>query len=168
MNKIIRLLLIILLAAPLAASAGEHDHDGSRGKGKPRMERKEWMKKMQEYKHAYLAKELDLSEKQAEDFFKVYDARDKERFEVEERVRKITRQVRRKGAEATDEELDEAMKAQRELNRTLLEIDEKYDPSFRKLLTKRQLVRLPDVERDFYRSLMDHRRECPPPPEPKE
>lgn len=155
--KIIRLFLIMMLLMP-AASAGAQAQ-----KREQRRDRTEWMQKMKEFKHAYLVRELDLSEKQSEDFFKVYDAREEERFEAERRVRRLEREIARKGQEATEEELDRCITEQHRLNRTLADIDAKYESTLRKVLTKRQLVRLPHIERDFQRKLMEQRRECRPP-----
>lgn len=140
---------------------------GKGAKGKHQGDRKEWMQKMKEYKHAYLIKELDLSEKQAVDFFKAYDAREQERFDAESKVRKLERAIEKKGDKATDEELDECIAAQYQLNKDMVKLDEKYKKTFRKLLTKRQLYKLPHAEREFQRTLMEKRKDCPPPPPQK-
>lgn len=161
MNRLLRLCLIVMLMAPIAkAGAQELKHERKR-------DRQEWFQKMKEFKHAYLIKELDLSKKQAEDFFQVYDAMEKERFDAERKVREMERKIIKAGAGATDEEIDQCIAEQYKLNRTMADIDARYESSFRKMLTRRQLMKLPHVEREFQRVLIDCRKDSrPPKPQP--
>lgn len=163
MNKIIKicLLLLVLLPATNAAAQGQRN-------GKHQGNRQEWMQKMKEFKHSYLVKELDLSEKQAEEFFRTYDAKEKERFDAEKKVRDLERTIKTKGKDAADAELDDCIAAQFQLSKTLADIDSKYEHAFRAVLTKRQLFKLPHVEREFQRLLMEKRNDCPPPPPHKQ
>lgn len=163
MKKVLRIFVMLMLLMPLTAMA-QPKGKGPKGKGN----RTEWMQKMKEFKHSFLIKELDLSEKQAADFFRVYDAREKERFEAEGKLRRLERTVAEKGDKATDAELDEVIEAQSKFQSTMANIDAKYEPQFRKLLSKRQLSKLPHAEREFQRMLMDKRNDCPPPPQPKQ
>lgn len=161
MNKLLKIFLMMMLLAPISAVAQPKGKNGGKGN------RKEWMQKMKEFKHSYLIKELDLSEQQAADFFKAYDAREKERFDAEGKVRKLERAINEKGDKATDAELDACINAQYQFHKDMQDIEQKYEKTFRKLLTKRQLCKLPHAEREFQRILMDKRKDCPPPPHQK-
>ncbi len=156
--KILRLLLVMLVMLPSVASAkGKKSHGPADG------DRKEWMQKMKEFKHSFLVGELDLSERQSEEFFKLYDEMERERFEVDHRVRELQKAVLKKDANPTDRQLDECITAQYGMLQAMADIDRKYEPEFRKILSKRQLCKLPQAEREFQRKLMESRRDCPPP-----
>lgn len=156
--RVIRLFLVMLAMLPLAVSA-----KGKRADGRPDGDRKEWMQKMKEFKHSFLISELDLSERQSEEFFKLYDEMENERFAVERRVRSLRKEVMKKDANPTDKQLDECIAAQYEMHQLMADIDRKYEPEFRKILSKRQLCKLPHAEQEFQRKLMESRRDCPPP-----
>lgn len=158
------LLLIICMSLSLGDIAAQQPRRGNHGEHKP--DKTEWLRKMKAFKHDFLARELDLAPKQRDEFFKLYDAKEEARFNAEKQVRKMERQILKKGENATDEECDCCIKAQYELNEKLAEIEKKYESAMRKILSKRQLVRLPHAERKFQRRLMEGRKDCPHPPKP--
>lgn len=161
MKKLLNVCLLLMMVLSASAQGQGPRKGGGKHQGD---NRQEWMQKMKEFKHSYLVKELDLSEKQAEDFFKSYDAKEKERFDAERKVRELERTVSQKGNEATEAELEACIEAQYQLSKTMADIDAKYEKDFRAALTKRQLCKLPHVEREFQRMLMEKRNDCPPPP----
>lgn len=153
MKKLTKILLIAALLLPLGTYA--------QGPKTPKNgERKEWMKKLQALKHDYLVKELDLTEAQRDEFFRVYDAKEAERMAAEQKVRQAERNVRKKAEAATDADYDAAINAQYRLNSEIAEIEAKYEAGFRKILTRRQLFKLRGAEHGFQRKLME---QCPPP-----
>ena len=153
MKKLTVILLAILTLLPAGALA-----QGNKGPSKS--ERKEWMKKLRALKHDFLTKELDLTENQRDEFFELYDAKEAERTAAEQKVRQAERSVRSKGDAATDADYDAAIKAQYRLNSEIASIESKFEASFRKVLTKRQLYKLRGTEHAFQRKLME---QCPPP-----
>lgn len=161
MMKYLKILLLAVIMMPLSAMADKPKEKP--GKGKHR-ERTEWFRKMKEVKHNYLAKELDLTDKQKNEFFKLYDAKESERFAAESKVRKLEKELKKKGDAATEADFDTAIAAQYRLNREIADIESKYEKPFRQILTKRQLFKLPRAERGFQHKLMDKRKDCPPPP----
>lgn len=161
--KYLRILLIAILLMPLNVLADKPKHAK---KGKKR-DKTEWLQKMHEVKHKHLVKELDLTDKQQEEFFKLYDAKESERHAVESNVRNLEKQIKQKGDAATEQELDAAITAQYQLNHDIARIEAKYEKAFRKVLTNRQLFNLRAAERGFRRKLMQHRHDCPPQPRPR-
>lgn len=161
--KLARLLVIAILMLPLTeVSAQQRGKDN--GNPPPRPEKKEWLRKMKEFKNEFMARELDLTPEQKGEFFRVYGAMEEERFEAEKSVRKLEQELEAKGTSATDEEYDRCIAAHYELNEKMVAIDKKYEASLRKILTKRQLMLLPHVERNFQRHLMEQRQEHSPQP----
>ncbi|MBD5179552.1 MAG: hypothetical protein HDT00_07685 [Bacteroidales bacterium] len=153
MKKLARILLIAAMLLPVGAYAQEP-------KGPKNGERKEWMKKLRALKHDYMIKELDLTEAQRAEFFKAYDAKEAERMAAEQKVRMAERNVRKKADAATDADYDAAISAQYRLGSEIAEIEAKYEPALRKVLTRRQMFKLRGAEFGFQRKLME---QCPPP-----
>lgn len=147
MKRYFKILLIIMLLAPLSAAADKPN-------GKKENARTEWFRKLKEAKHNFFLKELDLTEAQRAEFFRLYDAKENERHDAERRVRSLEKVIKDKGAAATDEDYDRAIKAQYQLNHDLASIESKYEAEFRKVLTKHQLYKLRFAEFGFQRKLM--------------
>lgn len=147
--KYIKILLLLAILSPLNILADKPE-DGP----KKNHERTEWFRKLKEAKHNYLTKELDLTEAQQDDFFRLYDAKERERHAAERKVRTLEKEVKRKGDSATDEDYNRAIAAQYESNHEMARIESKYEQEFRKVLTKRQLFKLRRAEFGFQRKLM--------------
>lgn len=118
---------------------------------------KQWMKQMKKYKHDFLARELKLTAEQRESFFALYDKMEDEKWQLGRDVRRMERDVNKKGDEATDLELEKAADAAMELSGKQYEVERRYYQEFKKVLTKRQLFKLSGAERKFQKSLIDHR-----------
>lgn len=138
--------LFALLAMAVTATAQRSD-----------AERQQWMAEMQQYKHDFLTRELELTDAQKDEFFTVYDKMDFEMREAEAQVRQLERLVRRKGDAATDEELGTATDAAFALPARQYDITMKYLPQLKTVLTPRQLFKLKGAERRFTQELMEHR-----------
>lgn len=149
--------LLLMSVCILPASAQKKDQK--------RPARKEWMAKMREVKHDFMAKELQLTDAQKAQFFEVYDKCEDARHEVEREAREKEKAIEKKGDAATDAELDAIINDQFTMEERLGKVDRQYLPQFRKVLTRRQLAKLKHAERKFMRKLMDKKNEnCPPPP----
>lgn len=147
--KHLQILLLLLILSPINALA-----DKQNGKPRKDRDRTEWFRKLKETKHNYLIKELDLTDSQRDEFFRLYDEKEAERHNAEQKVRNLEKEIKRKGAAATEQDYDKAISAQYELNHTLAKIESKYEAKFRKILTKRQLYKLRFAEFGFNRKLM--------------
>lgn len=121
-------------------------------------QREKYVAEIRQYKHEYLAKELELTREQQREFFPVYD-------EMEDRMMKLngeTRDLERRTldkANASETELSAA--AQAVFSQRLKEgqIEMTYFEKFSKILNNRQILRLKNTERKFTQRLMkQHRR----------
>lgn len=155
--KFLALVIAVVIGVmPVAAQKKQH--------GQQRPDKKEWMAKMREAKHNFLAKELQLTDAQKKEFFAIYDKNEDARRKVEIESRQYERAVEQKGDAATDAELDAVINDQFSLEERLSKVDQESLPQMRKVLTRRQLARLKHAERKFNRTLMEHRNaNCPPP-----
>lgn len=147
--KYFKIVILLAILSPLNMLA-----DKTKDGPKKNHERTEWFRKLKEAKHNYLTKELDLTEAQQENFFLLYDAKERERHAAERKVRTLEKEVRRKGDSATDEDYNRAIAAQYESNHEMARIESKYEKEFRKVLTKRQLFKLRRAEFGFQHKLM--------------
>ncbi len=125
-------------------------------------DRKEWMAKMREVKHDFIAKELQLTDAQKKDFFEVYDKWQAARHGVEQDARQREKAVEEKGDAATDAELDAVIADQFAVEERLSKVDKEYLPQLRKTLTRRQLSKMKHAERKFLRKLMDKHNDSAP------
>ncbi|MCM1052268.1 MAG: hypothetical protein NC349_09925 [Paenibacillus sp.] len=144
MVKKIILIMIALMLLPIALLAQ---------KPSPR-EREAWMKEMQQVKNEYIARKLELSDEQKTKFLPLYNRMDEEMRQVAEQAMRMERDVRKKGAQATDLEYEKAAEAQFELKGKENRIELKYFKDFKTMLTPHQLFKLKKAERDFSRELM--------------
>lgn len=115
----------------------------------------QWVKEVRDYKHAFLAKELGLSREQQPKFFKVYDAMDDEIARVNSETRKLERRISEMPpTDVTDLEYDMATEALFNQRSKESEIELRYLPEFKEILTKKQLFELKNAERKFSMNMM--------------
>lgn len=121
-------------------------------------QREKYVAEIRQYKHEYLAKELELTREQQREFFPVYD-------EMEDRMMKLngeTRDLERRTLDkANASETELAAAAQAVFSQRLKEgqIEMTYFEKFSKILNNRQILRLKNTERKFTQRLMkQHRR----------
>lgn len=115
--------------------------------------RREWMKEMREYKHKFLKQELKLTRDQEAPFFKAYDQMDDELIRIGEETRALERKAL-KNSDASDTELESAARTIYEQKKKEGEVELRYFEEFGKILTKKQLVRIKEVERRMNRALL--------------
>lgn len=154
--RLLKIFLLALFLCPLTALA---DKPKNAPKDK---DKTEWFRKLKEFKHNYLTKELDLTDAQKTEFFKLYDAKEQERFDAEHKVRTLERDIKKKGDAATDNDYSCAIAAQYQLNHELAKIESRYETEFRKILSMRQLYKLRHAEFGFQRKLMKQHNPRPP------
>lgn len=115
----------------------------------------QWVKETRDFKHAFLAKELNLSREQQPKFFKVYDAMEDEMARVNSETRKVERRILDASeGEVADLEYDMATEALFNQRAKESEIELRYLPEFKEILTKKQLFELKNVERKFSMTMM--------------
>jgi Spy/CpxP family protein refolding chaperone len=142
MRKSTITLLIILLTATVAMAVQKDNGD-----------KKQWLKEMREYKHSFLAKDLELSRDQQNKFFPIYDKMDDELMKVNGETRDLEQKVA-DSDKPSDLEYDMAIQAIFDLKGKEAEIEGRYLDQFREILTKRQLFQLKNSERKFSMQMM--------------
>ena len=143
-----RILIILILAVGLlqAQEACAHRPDD---KG-----RKEWFREMRQYKHDFLAKELNLTKEQQEKFFPIYDEMEGSIFRINKEARDMERKVCDAKGSASDLEYEKATEALYEIKGKEAAVEMQYLPKFKTILTPKQLFLLKGAEQKFMRELM--------------
>lgn len=118
------------------------------------VDKKKWLKEIQEYKHEFLIKELDLTKEQQEKFLPMYDEMDCKIRQVNDQARDYQRKVRQMKDNATELEYEKAAEAQFEVRSKEGEIEKAYFSKFKTVLTPKQLFRLKHAEWKFTKELM--------------
>lgn len=149
-QRLITLLIAILTigtALPLAAREKPTDE-----------QRRKWMAEMQEYKKEYIVKTLQLTDAQKARFIPLYDSMNKEIRQLQNNARQAERNVRKKGAKATDAEYKAAADLMFKLRSGEGAIEQKYYKQFKAILNAQQLYELKPAEDKFVREMMKHHR----------
>ena len=136
--------LVILCMTGTFAQQRPAPRPGPRpGMAKPRME----MERLESAKIGFLTQKLDLSPREAEKFWPVYNQYQKElKALAKERMaeRKAEQQV------SADERLNEQM----EMESRMLEIRKKYTREFSKVISSEKVLHLYEAEKEFRRELI--------------
>lgn len=148
-TRIITTLILLAAIAWGASGRAQRDEDDQYS---------EWIKGVREYKHKYLAKELDLSRDQQRKFFALYDQMEDEAVQLNNEVREMEERIYRQGDEATDADLDAATQAIFNLKTREGAIELNYLPKFKEILTKQQLFKLKGAERKVMREMIKYHR----------
>lgn len=131
---------------------------GTYAQGPAPKDHKDWEKVMaeiQNYKHEFLSKELELTKEQQRDFFPVYDKMDEELRQLGDETRRMEHKVR-KSKEASDTEIEAAAAAVYSLKQREGLVEMKYYDSIKSILTPKQMLELKGAERKFTQKLMQH------------
>lgn len=152
MNNSLRIKLLTVLAAISCACSlyAQTDYGENRD---------QWFKEVREYKHRYLAKELELSREQEQKFFPIYDKMEDDIAKLNNETRALERRISER-SDVTDLEYDQATDALLEQKNKEYQIETEAFDKYETVLTKEQLFRLKGVERMFTREVMKfhHRR----------
>lgn len=149
--KIYRVLSVLLAITFVTQAFAQHNHLSD-------ADRTKWLSEIREYKHSFIANELELTREQQRDFFPLYDSMEDEI----ERVNAETRAIETRLAvdeDASDLELENGARTVFEQKRAEGQIEMTYFDKFREILTPRQLIKLKNSERRFTQQLVQkHRR----------
>lgn len=125
-------------------------------KGQEDTDKVKFIKEFREYKHRFLAKQLDLTKEQEAAFFEEYDKMEAETDKVAAETRELERKIAESTDDVSDLEYDTATDAIFELKIKEGEIEKSYLDKFRSILTKKQLFLLKSAERNFNKELVQH------------
>ncbi len=118
-------------------------------------EREEGLKNMREFSHKYFRKHLQLSRDQETKFFQIYDQMSDELLRVGAETRALERKITN-DPQATDIEMESAARSLFEQKKREADIELKYFDELKEVLTKRQLLKFKEVERDMKAELLKH------------
>ncbi|MBP9688688.1 MAG: hypothetical protein KBE91_03690 [Bacteroidia bacterium] len=132
-----KLLFIILLSLNLSAFA-QHDMEENEGKNE----------KIEALKIGFITEKLELSTKEAELFWPIYN-----KFNAEVRsIRKSQRTIAKKFksiAKPTELESDKFISEQLQLKQAELDVAKKYIPEFKKVISATKVAKLLNIEHEF-------------------
>ena len=120
-------------------------------------DRERYITEIRQYKHDFLARELDMSRDQQRDFFPVYDEMEDEVMRLNTEARDMERKIEADDS-ASDLEVEAVAAALYSQKQKEGEIEMKYYDKFKDILSPRQLIRLKNAERKFTQSLVRHHR----------
>lgn len=116
-------------------------------------ERKKFRAEMRNYKHEFLARELELTKEQQNEFFPIYDEMTDEVDRIGSETRRLEREVA-SSSDASDVEIEAAARASYSQKYAEGEVEQRYFDRFRQVLKPRQLLKLRAAERKFMQKLM--------------
>ena len=148
---ILSLVLTIFVASPCVMA----QRNGQRVPSEN--QRQEYLENLRNYKHDFFKKDLNLTREQENSFFRAYDQMDEELLKIGDETRALERKISN-DAGATDTEIESAARVLFEQKKKEGEVELKYFEEFKKILTKRQLLKLKDTERKFNRALLGNSR----------
>lgn len=143
-----RIYLIILFIATVASSALAQPRPTSEN-------RERWKSELRNYKHDFMARELDLSRDQQSKFFPLYDQMEDSIEQINADTRELEKRI---GDDASDIQTEAAARALFEQKSREGQLELEYFDSFKTILTPRQLLKIKSAERQFMRRLMHHNR----------
>lgn len=144
--KLQNILLSFIVAMLLAVPGYAQD--------KPNIDRKEWFKELRQYKHKFLAKELELTKEQEEKFFPMYDEMDDAVWKVNREARGLERKIDKTQGKVSDLEYEKAAEAMYEAKGKEAAVEKQYFAKFKTVLSPKQLFKLKQAERKFMDKLM--------------
>lgn len=153
---IIKLLLLPLLAL---CAQGAYAHPREKAGKASEEQRRQWEAEFTKYKHDFFTKELNIPADKQTTFFALYDAMDRDRRQLFQKVKRARRTLDKKAA-PTDAEYLEVVALDQETDRKVKELEWRYFAEFRKVLTPMQLYQLRPAEEKFMRSLRNHAKDA--------
>ena len=149
MKKITAILITVLTAATTITFAQPHH-------GKPHHGKEHSMEKMKAHKIAYITTELDLSTKDAEKFWPIYNEMEDKRMEIMEERKNAMKAMKAKKEEGTlkDADIEKNIQLNFEMEQKELDLKKSYHKQFKEVLTMEQVGQLYMAERKFHKELM--------------
>ncbi len=152
-KKLIATLMIITICPTILLAQ-------PKGKGKPSKD------KVKAMKVAYITEKLDLSTKEAQQFWPIYNEFDGKMEATHKELRKMHRQEKSID-DMTDSEVDKMLNKHTELRQKEFIIEKEYHQKFKKVLPIKKIAKLYRAEHDFKRDLLKkikNHQGGPPPP----
>jgi Spy/CpxP family protein refolding chaperone len=118
-------------------------------------------------KIAFITRELDLTEEEAQKFWPVYNKYEAEREEHRRKLMRDMNDARKNFDQLNDREIEQSIEQYLALRQQEVDIDKKYYPEFKRVLPIKKVAKLYAAEKRFQkevlRSLQDNRPARPGP-----
>ena len=117
--------------------------------------------KVRSLKIAYITQELELTAKEAEKFWPVYNEYDRKIRGLERNERMKVRTIIKESngyKNLTDNQADEILNRIYKIERQIFDTKKEMDQKLSKVISKKKILRLKHIEREFVRNLMNRLR----------
>lgn len=117
--------------------------------------------KVRSLKIAYITQELELTAKEAEKFWPVYNEYDRKIRGLERNERMKVRTIIKESngyKNVTDNQADEILNRIYKIERQIFDTKKEMDQKLSKVISKKKILRLKHIEREFVRNLMNRLR----------
>ena len=117
--------------------------------------------KVRSLKIAYITQELELTSKEAEKFWPVYNEYDRKIRGLERNERMKVRTIIKESngyKNLTDNQADEILNRIYKIERQIFDTKKEMDQKLSKVISKKKILRLKHIEREFVRNLMNRLR----------
>lgn len=132
--------IIVLLFACFIPAFAQHPEKGR--------DHRKMNQEVQEFKMKYLAQEMELTDQQKEEFFKLYGEMDKQKREVYKKAIEMQRKLK-DNPDATEEDYQQATEAMTKANTECAEIEKNYSEKFASFLSQKQIFKMGEAEKSF-------------------
>lgn len=137
-------LAVLLLSSVLPAAAQNNGKQPNR----------QWTKEMLEYKHDFIAEQTEMTQAQRDKFMPLYEAMEKEIYNLNHTAREQARKLSDTKAKVSDQEYYNTAKTMSQIKTKEGEIEIKYFDKFAKILNKKQMFLLKQAEIRFSRQML--------------
>lgn len=111
--------------------------------------------KIKALKEAFITEKLDLTSKEAKDFWSVYNKNAEIIHNLHRKeLGKLRKEIREKKASITEQQAEEMLKKEIEINEKIRLANRKMDQELRKIISAKKLLILKESERQFYDKLI--------------
>ena len=115
---------------------------------------RQWNKERLEYKHDFIVEETGMTQAQRDKFMPLYEAMEKEIYDVNHTANSQARKVSANKGKVSDQDYASAAKALSNVKVKEGEIEAKYYDKFSKILNKKQMFLLKQAEVKFRRKMI--------------
>ncbi len=111
-----------------------------------------------QFRRQFMTEQIGLNEQEAEKFFVLYDAMEKEKFLVDKEARGFARKIARSETPVTDLEYEKAADALLEKEEKIARIERDYYEKFKAILSSEQLFKFKHAQMRLPHAMMKQRK----------
>lgn len=119
------------------------------GFSQPKLDKDENFEKYQSMKVSYMTEKLNLTPKEAQNFWPVYNEFDKKRFEIHKRAHDIGKKINENVDKYTEKDYRHFITEMEDKELAELNLAKEYNAKFLKILPAKKVVMIGNIEKDF-------------------